>query len=245
MDGTHRGVPTVNADERTRPNAAIQRSVELTRIPRHVGVIPDGNRRWADARGLARADGYFPGVDRGLHFLEVCRGLGIEEVSVYGFTKENVRRPAEQVAVFRRACTEFGLKAIERGVALRALGDTRSPVFPEALLPYAERRSAGDLRMNLLVNYGWQWDLAWGSEQASKTRNFSSSQAPLALASADIPRVDLVVRWGGRRRLSGFLPVQCAYADFYVIDTLWPEATPEEFLDALAWYEEQDSTLGG
>lgn len=105
-----------------------ERSTNFTRMPRKVGIIPDGNRRWADARGLRRADGYFPSVERALHFLEGCRGLGIEEVSVYGFTKENVRRPAEQVEVFRRACTEFGLKAVERGVALRALGDARSPI---------------------------------------------------------------------------------------------------------------------
>ena len=106
----------------------MERSTDFTRMPRHVGTIPDGNRRWADARGLPRAEGYFPGVERGLHFLEVCRGLGIEEISVYGFTRKNVQRPTEQVEVFRRACTEFGLKAVERGVALRALGDSRSPI---------------------------------------------------------------------------------------------------------------------
>ncbi len=68
---------------------------------------------------------------------------------------------------------------------------------------------------------------------------------PQALASAAVSRIDLVVRWGGRRRLSGFLPVQCAYADFYVIDTLWPDSHPEEFIDALTWYQAQDVTLGG
>jgi len=66
-----------------------------------------------------------------------------------------------------------------------------------------------------------------------------------ALASRDVSRIDLVIRWGGRRRLSGFLPLQSAYADFYIIDSLWPDMRIDEFRGALAWYQEQDVTLGG
>lgn len=82
------------------------------------------------------------------------------------------------------------------------------------------------------MNYGWQWDLA----ELGRTGK---------LASAGAPRIDLVIRWGGRRRLSGFLPVQCAYADIYVVDTLWPDMRIDELLSALRWYEQQDVTLGG
>lgn len=217
----------------------------FARIPRHVGFIPDGNRRWADARGLPRGAGYDPGVEPGIRLLDLCREMGIEEVSIYGFTKENVRRPSEQVESFRRACAEFGLRAVEAGVALRAVGDARSPVFPDELRPFAERRSEGDIRVNLLVNYGWQWDLFSAIEHATSNGGVPYSGVPQALASGEVPRVDLVVRWGGRRRLSGFLPVQCAYADFYVIDTLWPDSRPEELMEALHWFQEQDVTLGG
>lgn len=217
---------------------------ELTRLPRHVGFIPDGNRRWADSRGLARGAGYAPGVDPGLVLLDLCRAVGIEEVSIYGFTKENVHRPADQVAAFRRACVEFGERVAAAGGALLAVGDTGSPVFPDGLRPFAEHRSEGDLRVNLLVNYGWQWDLFHALERARES-GVSYSAVPQALASAAVSRVDLVVRWGGHRRLSGFLPVQCAYADLYVVDTLWPEMQPEEFVDALRWYQTQDVTMGG
>ncbi|HVL36950.1 MAG TPA: undecaprenyl diphosphate synthase family protein [Burkholderiales bacterium] len=202
----------------------------LKRLPRHVGIIPDGNRRWAQGRGRAKGDGYEAGIAPGLRMLRFCRELGIEELSVYGFTKENVRRPSDQVHAFSAACVALACRAVEEGAALRVIGDTRSPVFPRELLSFAQARTPGAPRLNLLANYGWQWDVAG---------------LPRGLRSADASRVDLVVRWGGRRRLSGFLPIQCAYADFYVIDTLWPDMREEELVDALVWYESQDVTLGG
>ncbi len=140
--------------------------MRFSRLPRHVGFIPDGNRRWADARGLPRGEGYAPGIEPGLQLLELGRTVGIEEVSIYGFTKENVRRPSAQVEQFREACVEFGLGASEAGAALLAVGDADSPVFPEALHPFARQRGAGDIRVNLLVNYGWQWDLFTALERA-------------------------------------------------------------------------------
>ena len=219
--------------------------MKFARIPRHVSFIPDGNRRWAEARGLTRGAGYSHGIARGVQLLKLCRDVGIEEVSIYGFTKENVRRPSDQVDAFRQACTDFALQAAEAGAAVLAVGDSESSMFPPALRPFAAERSRGDLRVNLLVNYSWQWDLFSAIEHAKTNGGMTYSGVPDALASGAVPRVDLVVRWGGRRRLSGFLPMQCAYADFYVIETLWPDSRPEEFLDALAWYQIQDVTMGG
>ena len=206
--------------------------LDVVRVPRHVGFIPDGNRRWAQARRAAKREGYAAGILPGLALLDLCRDLGIAEVSIYGFTKDNVRRAADQVAAFRAACVEFSRRAIEAGAALQVIGDARSPIFPEELKEAARARSKGDIRVNLLVNYGWQWDFAFLERTG-------------ALASSDVPRIDLVVRWGGRQRLSGFLPAQCAYADIYVVDSLWPDMTPQEFIDALQWYQTQDVTLGG
>ena len=206
--------------------------VHFSRLPRHVGFIPDGNRRWAEARGNAKRDGYSAGIAPGLALIALCRDLGIGEVSIYGFTKDNVRRPSEQVGAFRQACVEFCTLAVEAGAALRVIGDADSPAFPADLAALARTRSAGMVRVNLLVNYGWQWDL-------------NALERTGRLASADVPRIDLLVRWGGRRRLSGFLPVQCTYADIYVVDSLWPDFTPQDFVDALHWYQAQDVTLGG
>jgi undecaprenyl diphosphate synthase len=205
-------------------------SAKRRRMPRHIGLIPDGNRRWAQARGSAKRDGYAAGIAPGLRLMDQCRRLGIEELSIYGFTKENVHRPADQVRAFREACVEYARRAVEAGASLCVIGDTASVVFPPELHSHTQARTAGDVRVNLLVNYGWQWDLAG---------------LPDRLRSEQASRIDLVVRWGGRNRLSGFLPVQCAYADIYVVDALWPDMQPENLLAALDWYARQDVTLGG
>ena len=205
------------------------------RVPRHIGFIPDGNRRWARSRGLPAQAGYAAGIEPGLGMLAACRELGVHEVSIYGFTKENVRRPSDQVVSFRDACVSFALRAIESGASLLAVGDSDSQLFPTELLRFVRERSPGDLRVNLLVNYGWQWDLEAVHRGAT----------PTAFETSTIPRVDLVVRWGGRRRLLGFLPLQCAYSDFCVIEALWPDASRGDLVSALDWYQTQDVTMGG
>lgn len=199
-------------------------------IPRHIGFIPDGNRRWAVAHGLPREAGYAHGIEPGLALFELCKQLGVEEMSVYGFTQDNTRRPRVQAQQFRAACVEFALEIERRGAALLVVGDDSSPQFPAELKCFQERRGTG-VKVNLLVNYGWDWDID-GLRGGS-------------LRSAEVSRIDLVVRWGGGRRLSGFLPVQCVYADFYVVDALWPEYTPTHLQAALDWYQQQDHTLGG
>ena len=122
----------------------------FSRLPRHIGIIPDGNRRWAEVRGMPRRVGYAAGIPPALRLLEICREFGIEEASVYGFTKENVRRPSDQVQAFRDACVIFAQSAMEAGAALHVIGDSNSQAFPDALKPYTEHRSAGDIHVNLL-----------------------------------------------------------------------------------------------
>lgn len=213
------------------------------RIPRHVGLIPDGNRRWAERQGLPRHAGYSAGIAPGIELVAHCRRLGVEELSIYGFTTENTHRPGDQVAAFRRACVEFSERVLAGGAALLVIGDSASRVFPGELKALALRRSAGDLRVNMLVNYGWQWDLrAKVAPSEAATRRVDPFPG---IGSRGASRIDLVVRWGGRRRLSGFLPIQSAYADLHVVDTLWPDMRPEEFEQALRWYARQERTMGG
>jgi undecaprenyl diphosphate synthase len=201
-----------------------------TALPRHIGFIPDGNRRWAQARGLPKEDGYHHGIRPGLELFELCRSASIEEVSVYCFTQDNTRRAAAQTERYRSATVEFALEIHRRGAALFVVGDDTSGVFPDQLKPFRRRTGSG-IKVNLLVNYGWDWDL-------EGIRNGG-------LRSADVSRIDLIVRWGGGRRLSGFLPAQSVYADIFVIDQFWPDFRPEHFERALAWFREQDRTLGG
>jgi undecaprenyl diphosphate synthase len=189
-------------------------------------------------------EGYAAGLKQGLIMLDECLELGIQEVSVYGFTMDNTKRPKDQREAFAFACVKFVECAMERDVSLRVIGDHTSKMFPTDLQEFALRRQGeGALKVNLLVNYGWNWDL----QTAVTAQASSNSKVPFqeSLASHDVGRIDLVVRWGGMRRLSGFLPIQSVYADFFVVDQLWPDYDREQFYEALRWYQKQDVTLGG
>lgn len=116
-------------------------------------------------------------------------------------------------------------------------------MFPKELLPYTKERKRfgkGGIKVNFLVNYDWKWDIKNILNMKENARN------PIKLLkSKDISRVDLIIRWGGRRRLSGFLPLQAVYSDFYIVEDYWPDFKPKHFQSALEWYNTQDITLGG
>lgn len=204
----------------------------MKRVPKHIGIIPDGNRRWAKGNGLKKEEGYAYGLEPGIKVLQAAKKHGIQELTYYGFTVDNCKRPKEQVAAFSKACVKAAKMIEQENAELYVIGNTKSPCFPAGLLPYAGRSrqsvcSKGALRINLLVNYGWEWDMKNG------------------WASSEIPRIDLIIRWGGMCRLSGFLPLQSVYSDFYIVKELWPDFQEKQFTDALQWYQEQDITLGG
>lgn len=203
------------------------------KIPEHIGIIPDGNRRWAVSHGMKKQEGYTYGLMPGLKSMQFAKELGVKEITYYGFTVDNCKRPKEQVNAFRKACIEAVEYICRDGADLLVLGKS-SPAFPEELQYYSSRKPVhgGGIRVNLLVNYGWNWDISGIKENG-------------VLRSRDISRMNLIIRWGGMRRLSGFLPVQSVYSDIYVTDTLWPDYRDEDFRAALAWYQKQDDTLGG
>lgn len=218
------------------------------RLPDHVGVIPDGNRRWAVERGLPKRAGYEHGLEPGMKLFDMCVDLGIKELTFYGFTHDNTKRPQDQRRAFTKACVQAVRNLARRGdAALLVIGNHTSPAFPKELLPFTTRRAIGQprIKLNFLVNYDWQWDLFQSTKAEEVVVGGNSRSFRSNIGSSDVSRVDLIVRWGGRRRLSGFLPVQAVYADFYVIDDYWPDFRPEHFLAALEWYEKQDVTLGG
>lgn len=216
---------------------------KFNRLPDHIGVIPDGNRRWAQSNGFEKHEGYEHGLDPGFELYKICADLGIKELTFYGFTQDNTKRPAVQKEAFQKACVDAVMRLSQMDADLLVIGDAESKCFPEELRQFTKRTRFGKglVKVNFLVNYGWNWDLAAAYERKTK----ESSRIFNFIASADISRIDLVVRWGGRRRLSGFLPVQTIYADFYILDEMWPEFKPEQFYRALEWYQDQDITLGG
>jgi undecaprenyl diphosphate synthase len=206
------------------------------RIPKHIGIIPDGNRRWALGKGMEKEAGYDNGISPGMVLYHLCRKLGINEMTFYGFTVDNTKRPSIQREAFSQACVKAVEELSKEDAELLVLGKTTSAMFPEELKPYTNRHQFGNggMKINFLVNYSWEWDLG-----------LQDGAIGPKLKTADVSRIDLVIRWGGRRRLSGFLPVQSVYSDMYVIDDYWPDFTPQHVYDAIEWYSRQDVTLGG
>ena len=207
------------------------------RLPKHIGIIPDGNRRWAASHGMTKEKGYDFGISPGLILFKLCQQYGINEITYYGFTVDNTKRPSYQKDAFIQACIDSVNILSKEDAELLVIGNSDSPMFPEELKPFTTRCifGKGGIKVNFLVNYGWEWDLNY-NKPLSKDKVFKSH---------DISRIDLIIRWGGRRRLSGFLPVQSVYSDFYIIDDYWPDFNPQQFIDALEWYDKQDITLGG
>lgn len=204
----------------------------MFRIPRHIGIIPDGNRRWAKENGLRKQDGYNHGLLPGLKLLRLAKKYGVEELTYYGFTVDNCKRPKEQVKAFSEACVKAVEKIKGEDVEIRVIGNTKSSCFPKELLSYTDKEqekkdTTGKMKVNFLINYGWEWDMK--NDWASKS----------------VSRIDMIIRWGGMCRLSGFLPMQSVYSDFYVVKELWPDFKEIQFEQALQWYQKQDVTLGG
>lgn len=217
------------------------------RIPNHIGIIPDGNRRWSTAKGFTKEQGYEKGLDPGIKLFRLCKELGVKELTYYGFTMDNTKRPSIQTIAFTNACVKAVEMLAEEDASLLVVGNTESQMFPRELIPFTQRTSLGNSKMkvNFLVNYGWDWDLGSLSINAKNIKNSIKGNILCYLNSYDISRIDLIIRWGGMRRLSGFLPVQSIYSDFYVIDEYWPDFKAEHIYEALDWYGKQDVTLGG
>lgn len=206
------------------------------RIPKHIGIIPDGNRRWAVEKGMGKEEGYQNGISPGMTLYYLLKDMGIEEMTFYGFTVDNTKRPSIQREAFSKACVKAVETISREDAELLVLGNEASPMFPKALKPYTTRQKfgAGGMKINFLVNYSWEWDL-----------NLHKGTVGPELKTASVSRIDLIIRWGGRRRLSGFLPVQSVYSDIYVVDDYWPDFRKEHVEAALKWYSHQDVTLGG
>ncbi|MBR4549575.1 MAG: isoprenyl transferase [Oscillospiraceae bacterium] len=239
-----------------RNNTAGER--EQSGIPRHIAIILDGNGRWAKKRGLPRTAGHAAGAETFRRIALYCRDIGVDYLTVYAFSTENWKRPTEEVKTIMRLLDKYLHEAIETmerdGMKMRIFGDV-SGLSPElqALAHTADTvadRVEG-FQANICLNYGgrdeivhaarrYATDLASGKAGELTEELFSSY-----LYSAGIPDPDLLIRPGGEQRLSNFLLWQCAYAEFYFTDVLWPDFTPEELDRAIAVFRSRDRRYGG
>lgn len=229
------------------------------RVPRHVAVIMDGNGRWARRRVLPRAAGHRAGIKPVRAIVEACASSGVERLTLFAFSSENWRRPADEV----RGLMSLFVEAIDRevaeldanGIRLKFIGDL--PALGAALretAAAAERRTAANGRMELVVAvaYGGRWDIAQAARHlaaeaaAGRLDPAAIDEATFAAAlrTGARPDVDLLIRTGGEKRLSNFLLWDLAYAELFFSDSLWPDFSVTELNRAFEFYAARQRRFG-
>jgi undecaprenyl diphosphate synthase len=219
-------------------------------IPRHVAIIMDGNGRWARARMLPRIAGHRRGLESVRATVENCADRGVQYLTVFAFSSENWRRPAEEVELlmklFRVALTSEVERMHKNGVRLKVVGDTqRFGAKIERLIAKAERLTSENRRLTLTIaaNYGGRWDLL---QAVNKIQDRPVDEAALAehLAMSYAPEPDLFIRTGGEQRISNFLLWQLAYTELYFTETLWPDFDAAALDLAIESYRSRERRFG-
>ena len=224
---------------------------ELTRIPRHVGIIMDGNGRWAKLRGKPRSYGHKKGAEVIDEIVSECFDKGIEAVSLYAFSTENWIRPKEEVNVILGLLLNSKFKKLMREkVRLIVSGDLSA--IPENLRKRCEEVMAltADFTgrtLNVAVNYGSRAEIVRACNAIAQDgiKTVTEEEIEKRLYTAGLPDIDLVIRTSGEMRLSNFFLWQCAYAEFYFTDVLWPDFHANELDEALEWYSRRKRRFGG
>ena len=232
-------------------------------LPAHVGVIMDGNGRWAKLRGLPRSKGHIEGAKTFRKIGEYAGNLGIRHISFYAFSTENWSRPPEEVEAIMALFGEYLHEAIDRldeniekGIRLRFLGD-KSGLSEELveLIDFVENKTKDmtKVNLNIAVNYGGQQEILHSVKNIARDvkaglinpDEISLETISKGLYTLEQPPVDLVIRPSGEQRLSNFLLWQSAYAEFWYSDVLWPDFSERDFDEALKAFEKRNRRFGG
>ncbi len=233
--------------------------LDFDRLPRHIAIILDGNGRWAKKRGLPRTAGHKVGAETFRSIATYCRDIGIDYLTVYAFSTENWKRPQEEVETIMGLLKNYLLEAIDTmerdNVRLHFMGDL-SPLTDElrALVEKCNAISAQltGCQCNICINYGGRAEIVHAAKKFAedcsagtvKADELTEEMFESYLYSAAIPAPELLIRPGGEQRLSNFLLWQCAYAEFYFTDVLWPDFSREELHRAIAAYQRRDRRFG-
>ena len=226
-------------------------------IPKHVAIIMDGNGRWATKRLLPRVAGHSQGLSTVREIVKECGDAGVEYLTLFAFSSENWRRPAEEVGFLMKLFLTALEKEINRlhrnNVRLRLIGDlSRFDPLIQERVAIAEKKTENNTGLNLTIaaNYGGRWDVmqafqSWQTNNPTVSVSELTEQALAAhLSTADMPEVDLLIRTGGEQRISNFLLWQGAYAELYFSDVLWPDFDRQQLDQALAWYAQRTRRFG-
>lgn len=221
----------------------------------HLGIINDGNRRWAHLANQTYEDGYMAGACKGVEVVHWCLESGIRHLSAFAVSQENVsHRPIQEVNSAINATLLF-CKEVRQipEASLSIFGDVVA--LPETVLRRTELtklleevpvdRARRALEVHIGINYSSQAELTTLLRSLQKEGVETISRAPRDfILSAHVPDIDLLIRTGGRQRLSGFLPLQNAYAELYFSNVLWPDFSREDFDKALDWFSRQERNFG-
>ena len=228
-------------------------------VPRHIAIILDGNGRWAKKRGLPRTAGHMAGAETFRRIATYCKNIGVEYLTVYAFSTENWKRPEEEVGTIMKLLGRY----LDEAIRTMEKDHIRMKVFGELARLSPQLREMVDrtdeisqhyrgFQANICLNYGGRDEIVHAARRyaqdyaAGKVQGeFSEEQFGNYLYSAGIPDPDLLIRPGGEMRISNFLLWQCAYAEFYFTDVLWPDFTPEELDKAIAEFNRRDRRYGG
>ncbi|MFV0897338.1 polyprenyl diphosphate synthase [Rothia mucilaginosa] len=239
---------------------ALARSLSPESLPAHIGVLVDGNRRWAAQRGLSTREGHAAGAERIIDFLAWCTELSIPQVSLYMLSTENLKRPEKELTGLVAVIDAFLVRLVESACGpVCAIGNI--DLIPRQLherLDWAIEQTAHlpGVRVNIAVGYGGRQEIvdavrsvlreaaAEGASLDSLAEQLSVEDISLHLYTADMPDPDLLIRTSGEQRLSGFMTWQSAYSEFYFCRALWPDFTRVDFLRALRDYANRSRRFG-
>jgi len=221
-------------------------------LPHHVAIVMDGNGRWAQKRWLPRVAGHKQGVDALRTVVQACVERGIGVLTVFAFSSENWKRPADEVSglmdLLGIALAREVQKLAESGVRLHFPGD-RSTLSDKLVLSLeaAERATAAQERLvlNVCFNYGGRWDMLQAAQRlAARGEPITEDSLSRAMALAHVPDPDLLIRTGGEQRISNFLLWQSAYTELVFTDCLWPDFDAAELDRALAEFARRERRFG-
>ena len=232
---------------------------QMTKIPRHVAIIMDGNGRWAQSRNLPRHSGHRAGVESVRIVVEECAKQGVEVLTLFAFSSENWNRPKKEVGLlfdlFMVALQRDVKRLKKNNVRLRIIGDRTA--FPEKLqkrIHIAEEETADNtgLLLQIAANYGGRWDITQASKSLAERvkrgelqpEEITEATLSEELSFADLPEPDLFIRTGGEQRISNFILWQTAYSELYFSKQLWPDFGADEFNLALKEFSQRERRFG-
>jgi undecaprenyl diphosphate synthase len=225
-------------------------------IPRHIGIIMDGNGRWAKSRGLPRTEGHRQGKENLRRILEACTEFGVEILTIYAFSTENWSRPPAEVSVLmsilNMVLDQEVKKLHKNGVRVRHIGkmDGVDPKLQKKIHDACEyTKDNTRLVLNVAFNYGGRDEIVRAVQHliadGIKAEEVTEDLISHYLYTGDLPDPDLIIRTSGEFRLSNFMLWQGAYAEYYITPTYWPDFDREELLKALWSYSDRDRRFGG